>query len=42
VLETVKNYKELWEKIERENLLNDRNRKLRIMELDKEFLDNES
>jgi len=39
ILNTVKNYKELWEKIEHENLLKDRNRKLKIMELDKDFLD---
>mmetsp|Transcript_5218 Transcript_5218/g.3940 ORF Transcript_5218/g.3940 Transcript_5218/m.3940 type:complete len:112 (+) Transcript_5218:982-1317(+) len=32
----------MWEKIEHENLLKDRNRKLKIMELDKEFLDAES
>ena len=32
----------MWEKTEQENLLKDRNRKLRIMELDKEFLDNDA
>lgn len=41
VLNTVRNYKEVWEKTEKDNLLRDRTRKLRIMEMDKEFLDNE-
>jgi len=38
-LNTIKNYREMWEQTEQENLLKDRNRKLRIMELDREFLD---
>jgi hypothetical protein len=42
VLNTVKNYKMTWEKTEQENLMKDRDRKLRIMDLDKEFLDTES
>ncbi|CDW73780.1 UNKNOWN [Stylonychia lemnae] len=41
-LETVLNFKNIWEKTEYENLSRDRNRKLEIMEIDKEFLDNES
>ena len=32
----------MWEKIEQENLLKDRNKKLKIMEMDKDFFDNES
>ena len=42
MLNTIKNYKDMWERTEQENLMKDRNRKLRIMELDKEFLDTES
>eukprot|EP00347_Sterkiella_histriomuscorum_P009020 403342835 len=41
-LETVLNFKNIWERTEVENLTRDRNRKLEIMELDKEFLDNEA
>lgn len=41
-LETVLNFKNIWERTEIENLTRDRNRKLELMELDKEFLDNES
>ncbi len=36
------NFKNIWERTENENLTKDRNRKLEMMELDKEFLDNES
>jgi len=42
VLNTVKNYREMWVANENENLLRDRNRKLRIMELDKEFMDSDA
>lgn len=41
-METVKNFREIWERTENENLTRDRNRKLEIMEIDKEFLDNEA
>ncbi len=41
-LETIRNYKRIWEETEYENLTKDRDRKLEIMELDKEFLDSES
>lgn len=41
-LTTVKNFKEIWERTEFENLTRDRNRKIEFMEIDKEFLDNES
>ena len=41
-LETVKNFKEIWERTEQENLRRDRDRKLEIMSIDKEFLDNEA
>ena len=36
------NFKEIWERTEFENLTRDRNRKIKIMEIDKEFMDNES
>lgn len=42
ILATVKNFKDVWERTEKENLTRDRNRKLEIMEIDKEFLDNEA
>lgn len=42
VLNTTKNFKDIWEKTERENLLKDRNRKLEIIDIDREFLDNDS
>lgn len=42
VLATIKNFKDVWERTEKENLTKDRNRKLEIMEIDKEFLDNEA
>ena len=41
-METVLNFKNIWERTEIENLTKDRNRKLELMELDKEFLDNEA
>ena len=41
-LQTVMNFKEIWERTEFENLTRDRNRKIKIMEIDKEFMDNES
>ena len=41
-MDTVRNYKRIWEETEFENLSRDRNRKLEIMELDKEFLDTEA
>lgn len=41
-METIKNYKEIWEKTENENLTKDRDRKLEIIDIDKEFLDNEA
>ena len=40
-LNTIKNFKEIWESTEKENLLRDRNRKLELIDLDKEFFDNE-
>lgn len=42
MLETVKAFKEIWERTEVENLTRDRNRKIEIMEIDKEFMDNEA
>jgi hypothetical protein len=36
------NFKNIWEQTEIQNLTRDRDRKLEIMELDKEFLDNEA
>lgn len=41
-LETVQNFKRIWEQTEVENLTRDRNRKIEIMEIDREFLDHES
>lgn len=41
-IQTVINFKEIWERTEFENLTRDRNRKIEIMEIDKEFLDSES
>ena len=41
-LETVQNFKKIWEQTEVENLTRDRNRKIEIMEIDKEFLDTEA
>lgn len=33
------NFREIWERTEQENLTRDRNRKIKIMEIDKEFVD---
>lgn len=33
------NFKEIWERTEQENLTRDRNRKIKIMEIDKEFVE---
>ena len=41
-MDTIRNFKSIWERTEQENLTRDRNRKLEIMEIDKDFLDNES
>jgi hypothetical protein len=41
-LDTIRNFKRIWERTEIENLTRDRNRKLEFMEIDKEFLDNHS
>jgi len=41
-IQTVLNFREIWERTEQENLIRDRNRKIKIMEIDKEFVDSES
>jgi hypothetical protein len=41
-LTTIKNFKEIWEKTEQENLKKDRNRKLEIIQIDKDFTDNDA
>ena len=41
-MKTVKRFKELWEQIEKANLTNDREHKLKQLEQDKEYLDNEA
>ena len=41
-LDTILNYKQIWERTEIENLTRDRNKKLEFMELDREFLDSHS
>eukprot|EP00347_Sterkiella_histriomuscorum_P002901 403366357 len=41
-LQAVQNFKEIWERTEFENLTRDRNRKIKIMEIDREFMDVES
>lgn len=42
MLVTIQRFREIWERTEEENLRKDRDRKLEIMAIDKEFLDNES
>ena len=39
-LETVKNFAVIWEKREQENLIKDRNLRLEMIELDKEYFEN--
>jgi hypothetical protein len=39
-LETVKNFAAIWEKREQENLTKDRNLRLEMIELDKEYQEN--
>jgi len=34
-------FREIWERLEKESLIRDRDRRLRVMELDREFLDGE-
>ena len=41
-MQAVQNFKEIWERTEFENLTRDRNRKIKIMEIDREFMDVES
>jgi hypothetical protein len=41
-LSTVKSFKEIWERTEKESLTKDRDRQLAVLESDKEFMDNES
>ena len=38
----MKSFREIWERTEQDNLRRDRERKLEIMDIDKEFLDNEA
>lgn len=38
----MQNFKQIWESTEFENLTRDRNRKIKIMEIDREFIDTES
>jgi hypothetical protein len=39
-LETVKNFAAIWEKREQENLVKDRNLRLEMIELDKDYVEN--
>lgn len=39
-METVKNFAAIWEKREEENLVKDRNLRLEMIELDKEYVEN--
>lgn len=39
---TITKFKEIWEKLEREALIKDRDRKLRLIDIEKEWMDTES
>jgi hypothetical protein len=38
----VKRFKEIWEKLETEALIKDRDKKLRLIDVEKDFMDNEA
>jgi hypothetical protein len=41
-LQTIKDFKEIWDLADKDNLRKDRDKKLKQMEFEKEFLDAES